>query len=80
MPTLEDAFAIDPDRAGRFTITVDKVRADFSMQHVTEDLMSALLDLAALRGVAERRDAMFRGDIVNVTEGRKVLQIGRAHV
>ena len=75
MPTLEDAFAIDPDRAGRFTITVDKVRADFSMQHVTDDLMSALLDLAALRGVAERRDAMFRGDIVNVTEGRKVLHV-----
>ena len=51
MPTLEEEFAVDPGRADRFTITVDKVRADFSMQHVTDDLMSALLDLAALREI-----------------------------
>ncbi|NBU38810.1 MAG: glucose-6-phosphate isomerase [Actinobacteria bacterium] len=31
--------------------------------------------LAELRGVPAHRDAMFRGDIVNATEGRKVLHV-----
>ena len=75
LPTLAGAFASDPSRAERFTISVDRIRADFSMQHVSSDLMSALVALAELRGVPAHRDAMFRGDVVNATEGRKVLHV-----
>ncbi|MEY3587430.1 MAG: hypothetical protein RJA47_26 [Actinomycetota bacterium] len=75
MPTLAGAFSSDPSRAERYTLTVDRIRADFSMQHVSADLMSALLALAELRGVEEQRDAMFRGDAVNGSEGRRVLHV-----
>ena len=37
--------------------------------------MRLLLDLAQARGVAERRDAMFRGDKINITEQRAVLHV-----
>jgi len=75
LPTLAGAFASDPSRAERFTMSVGRIRADFSMQHVSSDLMSALVALAELRGVPAHRDAMFRGDVVNATEGRKVLHV-----
>ena len=75
MPTLAAAFEADPGRAERFTLVVDRLRVDFSMQHVSAELMSALVALAELRGVAERRDAMIRGDVVNATEHRKVMHV-----
>jgi len=75
MPTLAGAFEADPRRAERFTIIVDRLRADFSMQHVSDELMAALVALAELRGVREQRDAMFRGEVVNATEHRKVLHV-----
>ena len=36
-------------------------------------MLAALLELADQVGVADRRDAMFRGEHVNVTEDRAVL-------
>ena len=37
--------------------------------------MRLLVDLARARGVAERRDAMFSGEKINVSEGRAVLHV-----
>jgi glucose-6-phosphate isomerase len=73
VPTLAEAFAADPGRAARFSFAHGNMWADFSMQHLTDELLSALVDLARTAGVEEKRDAMLRGDAVNVTEGRKVL-------
>ena len=38
-------------------------------------VLAALLDVATAAGVVERRDAMFAGERINVTEDRAVLQI-----
>ena len=73
VPVLAGAFAADPGRAERFLFSHDGLRVDFSMQHITDELLDRLVELAALRGVEARRDAMLRGDVVNRTEGRKVL-------
>ena len=73
MPALAAAFASDPGRASRFTWTVGPLRADFSMQHLTDDLLDALVELASFRRVPELRDSMLAGGVVNATEGRKVL-------
>ena len=73
LPSLNELFSADASRAGRFTLSVDCLRADFSMQHLSVDLMDALVALAEIRGVTAKRDAMLRGDAVNITENRKVL-------
>ncbi|MEV1007348.1 glucose-6-phosphate isomerase [Streptomyces sp. NPDC049881] len=70
---LRDLFDADPGRADRFTTRVGDLRVDWSKQLVTDETVRLLLDLAAARDVAGLRDAMFRGDKINVTEGRAVL-------
>ena len=75
MPTIERAFEEDPERAHRFVRQVGPIRADFSMQHLTRDLLDALVDLARFRRVEENRERMFSGEAVNGTEERKVLHV-----
>ncbi|MFM2047095.1 MAG: hypothetical protein RL383_1172, partial [Actinomycetota bacterium] len=71
--TIDSAFAADPSRHERFVFDVAGVRADFSMQHIDEELMTLLVALASERGVPGRRDAMLAGEEANITESRKVL-------
>jgi len=70
---LRDIFAAEPDRGPAWTLEAAGLRVDFSKQRVTHDVMEALLDLAREQGVLERRDAMFAGQHINVTEDRSVL-------
>ncbi|WP_193605417.1 glucose-6-phosphate isomerase [Nocardioides dongkuii] len=72
-PDLRGWFAADPDRAARLTFTAGDLVVDLSKSLVDDDVLAALLALADEVGLAERRDAMFRGDHVNVTEDRAVL-------
>ena len=48
---------------------------DYSKNRITDETVRLLLQLARERGVAERRDAMFRGEKINVTEQRAVLHV-----
>ncbi|MFE9243985.1 glucose-6-phosphate isomerase [Nocardiopsis sp. NPDC006938] len=70
---LRDLFAADPSRADRFSIDVGDLRADLSKNLVTDRTLRLLTDLAEATGVASLRDAMLRGDHVNLTEDRAVL-------
>ena len=72
-PDLRAWFAADPERAERYTFPVADLRVDLSKGLVDDDVLAALLTLAEEVGLAERRDAMFRGDHVNGTENRPVL-------
>ena len=71
--TIRDLVDGDPARAGSYTVAAAGVHLDLSRQRVTDDVRSALLRLADERGVLARRDAMLRGDHINVTEDRAVL-------
>ncbi len=73
--TLAELFAADPDRARRFLVDAGDLHIDYSKHPVDEALIAALLGWAAAAGVADRRDAMFRGERINVTENRPVLHV-----
>jgi glucose-6-phosphate isomerase len=70
---LRQLFAADPGRAARFSADGAGLFLDYSKNRITEETVRLLLDLARERGVAERRDAMFQGEKINVTERRAVL-------
>jgi glucose-6-phosphate isomerase len=78
--SLRELFADDPGRAARMTTTVGDLRIDWSKHRVTDTTIELLMALAAARPVVERRDAMFRGEPINVTEERSVLHVAlRGH-
>jgi glucose-6-phosphate isomerase len=72
---LRKMFADDPGRAERFRAEGAGIFLDYSKQRIMDETLRLLLQLAAERGVTERRDAMFRGEKINVTERRAVLHV-----
>jgi glucose-6-phosphate isomerase len=70
---LRDLFAADPGRGERLTAEAVGIYLDYSKNRITDETLALLMDLAAESGVQERRDAMFRGDHINVSENRAVL-------
>jgi glucose-6-phosphate isomerase len=72
-PDLRAWFADDPDRVGRLTFTAGDLHVDLSKSLLDDAVLGALLALADEVGLVDRRDAMFRGDHINVTEDRAVL-------
>ncbi len=68
-----DLFAQDSDRAQSLSATTGDLLFDYSKTLIDADIRSALIDLCDQAGLAARRDAMFRGDKINETEGRAVL-------
>jgi glucose-6-phosphate isomerase len=72
---LRDLFASDPGRGERLTAQAAGIYLDYSKNRVTDETMRLLLELAAEAGVPERRDAMFRGEHINVSENRAVLHV-----
>ncbi|WP_413759688.1 glucose-6-phosphate isomerase [Streptomyces sp. MMBL 11-3] len=72
-PQLRELFATDPERAERYTVRVGDLHIDYSKHLVTDETLALLQELATATGVFELRDAMFRGEKINVTEDRAVL-------
>jgi glucose-6-phosphate isomerase len=72
-PDLRTWFADNPRRAQGFTYTAGDLFVDLSKNLITTDVVAALVALAEEVGLAERRDAMFAGEHINVTEDRAVL-------
>jgi glucose-6-phosphate isomerase len=70
---LRELFAADPRRGERYALRVGDLYLDYSKHLVTDETLGLLRQLAAARGVAELRDAMFRGEKINITEDRAVL-------
>ncbi|MGA5562514.1 glucose-6-phosphate isomerase [Streptomyces platensis] len=70
---LRELFERDPARAERYTLQVGDLHLDYSKHLVTDETLGLLRELAAAAGVAELRDAMFRGAKINITEQRSVL-------
>ena len=72
-PDLRGAFAADPERARTLTLDCADLHVDLSKNLIDADIVAALVALADEVDLAGRRDAMLRGDRINVTEGRSVL-------
>jgi glucose-6-phosphate isomerase len=72
---LRQLFADDSGRGQRMVAEGCGLYLDYSKNRITDETLNLLLKLAQERGVAERRDAMFRGDKINITEKRAVLHV-----
>jgi glucose-6-phosphate isomerase len=72
---LRDLFADDPERGERLTAEAAGLYLDYSKNRITDETLALLARLAAESGLAERRDAMFRGERINVSENRSVLHV-----
>ena len=73
VPDLRGWFAADPGRAASFTRTAGDLHVDLSKNLLTDEVVDALVALADEVDLAGKRDAMYRGDRINVTENRSVL-------
>ena len=72
-PDLRAWFAEDPGRAERFSYEVGDLFVDLSKNFLTDEVRDALAQLAEAVDVPGRRDAMFAGEHINITEDRAVL-------
>jgi glucose-6-phosphate isomerase len=70
---LRELTAADPQRWEKLHVEYDSWLLDISRQRITQETLTLLLDLARATNLTERITEMFRGDPINVTEGRAVL-------
>ena len=71
--TIGAEFAADGERFQRFHVGFDDLLYDYSKQRIDAASLDLLIRLARTAEVEAKRDAMFRGDLVNSTERRAAL-------
>jgi glucose-6-phosphate isomerase len=72
---LRDLFATDPGRAERYRAEAAGWTFDYSRHRINDQTLGHLFELARECGVEARRDAMFAGEKINITEQRAVLHV-----
>ena len=72
---LKQLFAEDPGRGERLAAEGAGIYLDYSKNRITAGTLELLVGLAEESGLRARIDAMFRGDKINVSEGRAVLHV-----
>jgi glucose-6-phosphate isomerase len=72
---LRELFATDRERGERLVADGAGLHLDFSKNRITDETLLLLGELARQRGVEARREAMFEGEHINVSEDRAVLHV-----
>ncbi|HLY34565.1 MAG TPA: glucose-6-phosphate isomerase [Jatrophihabitantaceae bacterium] len=72
---LRELFAEDPGRGERLVVEGAGIVLDYSKNRVTSEIIALLVQLAEQSGLADRIDAMFAGEKINITENRAVLHV-----
>ncbi len=72
---LRQLFADDPKRGERMRAEAIGIYLDYSKNRITDETLRLLFNLAEAIDLRGRIEAMFRGDRINVSEGRSVLHI-----
>jgi glucose-6-phosphate isomerase len=72
---LRQLFAQDPTRGDTMTLEAGDLYLDYAKHRLTSETIDLLVALARRAGVEARRDAMFAGEKINVTEQRAVLHV-----
>ena len=70
---ISDLFAADADRFEKFSLRAAGLLFDYSKNRLHQTTLDLLLQLARAQHVEARRDAMFSGQRINLTEERAVL-------
>lgn len=73
--SLPALFEADADRAARFSVEACGLYLDYSKQLVDDEVIQALLRLAAQQDLAGWLGRMFDGERINQTENRAVLHV-----
>jgi len=72
---LRDLFATDGTRGERLVVEGAGLFLDYSKNRITDETIGLLIGLAEQSGLAERTEAMFAGEHINVSEDRAVLHV-----
>src|SRR3989440_6206532 len=72
---MRDQFADDPQRGTRMAVEGAGLYLDYSKNRLDDETIGLLIQLAEQSGLAQRREAMFRGEHINVSEDRAVLHV-----
>src|SRR5918994_119476 len=72
---LRALFAEDPERGERMAVEAAGLYLDYSKNRITGETIPLLAALAEATGMPARREAMFRGERINVSEDRAVLHV-----
>ena len=72
---LRDLFAAGPQRGERMVAEGAGLYLDYSKNRITDETLPLLVALAEQSGVPQRREQMFRGERINVSENRSVLHV-----
>jgi glucose-6-phosphate isomerase len=72
---LRDLFAEDPQRGTRLVAEAAGLYLDYSKNRIDDETLRLLVELAGQSALVERREAMFRGEHINVSEDRAVLHV-----
>jgi glucose-6-phosphate isomerase len=72
---LRELFADDSARGERLAAEGAGLYLDFSKDRITDETLALLVQLAVESGLAERIEATFRGERINVSENRSVLHV-----
>ena len=70
---LRSLFSEDPGRGERYTAEGAGLFLDYSKNRIVDETLRLLIRLADESLVRERQEAMFNGELINVTERRAVL-------
>jgi len=70
---LRDLFEEDPQRGEKLSLQAAGLYMDYSKHRITDETLRLLLNLARASGLEERRQSMFTGERINLTENRAVL-------
>jgi len=71
--TLAARFKADDQRFEKFQLNAAGWFLDFSKNHISDETVVKLAELAEAQNVSAKFNAMFEGDVVNPTEGRAAL-------
>lgn len=76
---MSELFKADPSRFQKFSIILDDLLFDYSKNRISEETISLLLSLSKDCGLVTAIEAMFSGEVINMTENRSVLHTALRH-
>src|SRR6478672_4989171 len=72
---LESLFQAEPDRLSKLSLDVAGIHFDWSKTHLDAGLIGKFEALASAKDFVAKRDALFSGAIVNVSENRPATHV-----
>ncbi len=70
---MRDLFDADPKRFDKFSLKFEDILLDYSKHRITEETLPHLFQIAREANLEGKRDNMFAGKKINITEDRAVL-------